>query len=55
MTPFPMLPTIYLKGNVELDENIYRGNISASTQETDLSFGLSLEVCQYENIQFQLK
>lgn len=44
MTPFEILPTIYLKGNVELEENAYRGNISASTQETNLSFGLSLEV-----------
>lgn len=44
MTPHELLPTIFLKGNVELEENVYRGNISATTNETALSFGISLEV-----------
>lgn len=39
------LPTIWIRGIVELEESIYRGNFTTKTDNTELSLAGSFEVC----------
>ncbi|XP_032572582.1 uncharacterized protein LOC6611837 [Drosophila sechellia] len=43
LTPYEMLHEIYVHGHLELDENAYKGNISAVTAHTHLSMAASIE------------
>ncbi|XP_037927466.1 apolipophorins [Teleopsis dalmanni] len=42
-TPYALLPQIDITGRFEVDDNIYRGNVTSITQETTLSLGASIE------------
>lgn len=44
ITPYELLPEIQLHGRFELDDNAYKGNISAITSNTRLSLAAAVEV-----------
>lgn len=43
-TPLRHLKQVTLRGTIELEDTIYRGNVSAKTLDTDLSFAGTYEV-----------
>ncbi|XP_039479409.1 uncharacterized protein LOC120443997 [Drosophila santomea] len=43
LTPYEKLQEIYVHGRLEMDENAYKGNISAVTAHTHLSMAASIE------------
>lgn len=42
-TPFDSAPRVQLRGNAALEENIYRGNVTMKTADTELSIAGSIE------------
>lgn len=45
-TPLKLLPKLVLKGNVEMEETVYRGNFSTQTIDTAFSMAGSMEVLE---------
>ncbi|EDW03099.1 uncharacterized protein LOC6561417 [Drosophila grimshawi] len=43
ITPYEQLPEINIHGNIELDDNVYKGNITSTTAHTHLSLAAAIE------------